>query len=107
MTMVTSRRERKKEATRHQIVKVAVDLFSKHGIEAVTVDQIAETADVGKGTIYNYFHTKEDIVVAFMAEFEQKVQAKLHHFDPSDRPVPEVLTEFVRTQFRMKEPYHR
>jgi AcrR family transcriptional regulator len=48
MTMVTnglqSRRARKKAATRSQIIAAAVRLFSEHGIEAVTVDQIAAAA---------------------------------------------------------------
>jgi AcrR family transcriptional regulator len=34
------------------------------------VEHIADVADVGKGTIYNYFATKEDIVVAFMADLK-------------------------------------
>jgi AcrR family transcriptional regulator len=106
--MVTSQRvARKKEATRRQIVRVGIDLFSAHGLEAVTVDQIAEAADVGKGTIYNYFHTKEDIVVAFMTDVERKVQAKLRTFDATSRAMPEVLTEFIQVQFRMKRRYHR
>ena len=72
-----SRRSCKKEAIRSQTVAAGIELFSQHGISGVTVDQIAEAADVGKGTIYNYFQTKEDIVVAFMAAFEGKVQGKL------------------------------
>ena len=59
-----------------QIIAVAVELFSRDGLDSVTVDQIAAAADIGKGTIYNYFKAKEDIVVAFMAEMEEKVQAK-------------------------------
>ena len=45
-------------------------LFSRRSLDAVTIDEIAAAADVGKGTIYNYFATKEDIVVAFMADLE-------------------------------------
>jgi AcrR family transcriptional regulator len=100
-----TRRNRKKEATRSQIIAAAIDLFSQHGIAGVTVDQIAEAADVGKGTIYNYFQAKEDIVVAFMAGFEDKVQAKLRDIDTS-RPLPDILTEFIRTQFKIKKRYH-
>jgi AcrR family transcriptional regulator len=109
MTVVTQpgRRERSKAAARARIIDSAIRLFAERSIEAVTVDQIAAAADVGKGTIYNYFHTKEDIVVAFMAGFERKVQAKLGDFNAAGRPVAEVLTEFIRLQFRMKQRYHR
>ena len=73
MTMVESRRERKKIAARAQILSTAIDLFSRRGLDAVTIDEIAAAADVGKGTIYNYFATKEDIVVAFMADLEARM----------------------------------
>jgi AcrR family transcriptional regulator len=109
MTIVKSkmsRRSRKKEAIRSQIIAAAIELFSQHGISGVTVDQIAEAADVGKGTIYNYFQTKEDIVVAFMTAFEGKVQAKLRDVGTSRSPLAEVLTEFIRLQFKMKKRYH-
>src|SRR5215831_3775303 len=61
MSTVTksSRRERKKDALRVQIVSTAIELFSARGIDDVRVEDIAEAADIGKGTIYNYFKTKE------------------------------------------------
>lgn len=101
-----SRRERKKAGTRALIITTAIGLFSEHGIDAVTVDQIAAAADVGKGTIYNYFQTKEDIVVAFMVELERTVQAQIRDLKSRRRSVVGVLTNFVQTQLRMKEGYH-
>ncbi len=56
------RRERKKGETRSRIIDIAVDLFRKQGFESTTVDQIAEKADVAKGTLYNYFPSKESIL---------------------------------------------
>lgn len=104
-TVPVGRRERSKTELHARILNAALDLFSKRGIESVTVDEIAAAADVGKGTIYNYFQTKEEIIVAFMAKFEQEVQLKVRELDPS-LPLSDVLVEFVRMQFRMKEPYH-
>jgi AcrR family transcriptional regulator len=107
MTSVISRRERKKAATRAQILASAVNLFSRHGLDAVTVDQIAEAADVGKGTIYNYFKTKEDVVVAFMADIESRVQAKLGRLVASEGPLELILAQFIEFQFRLKKPYYQ
>lgn len=104
---VKSRRERKKDAVRSRIIATGIELFTRHGITDVTVDQIAEAADVGKGTIYNYFQTKEDIVVAFMVDLECKVQAELHRFTTSRKSVDSVLTDFIRLQFRQKTRYHK
>jgi len=102
-----SRRERKKSAARAQIIAVAIEQFSRNGIENVTVEQIAEAADIGKGTVYNYFATKEDIVVAFMADLEQRVQARLPRLAALAGPLDLILAEFVRLQLRRKQRYHK
>ncbi len=61
-----SRTERKKEETRKKIIAVAMDLFNKQGFDQTTVEQIAEEADVNKGTIYNHFPAKEAIICEFV-----------------------------------------
>ena len=70
----------KKFAARSQILSSAISLFSRRGLDAVTIDEIAAAADVGKGTIYNYFATKEDIVVAFMADLEARMAPEIARF---------------------------
>jgi len=61
-----SRRERKKDETRTRIVTVAMELFEQQGFNSTTMEQIADVADVAKGTLYNYFPVKEAIISAFM-----------------------------------------
>lgn len=110
MTMVnkkSSRRERKHAALRARIVSTAIGLFSRHGIANVTVDHIADVADIGKGTIYNYFQAKEDILVAYMVDIELQVQAKVPDFEASKKLLDSILIEFLRFQFRLKKPYHQ
>jgi AcrR family transcriptional regulator len=106
MTTVTNRRERKKAAIRGQIMATAIDLFTRYGIAAVTVDQIADAADIGKGTVYNYFSTKEDIVVAFMADIEARLSPRIVRFAPSGHSLDRILADFILFQFRLKKPYH-
>src|SRR5215471_8675233 len=107
MNVTSSRRERKKQVIRSGIIDSAIELFSTRGIEAVTVEEIADHADVGKGTVYNYFQAKEDIVVAFIVDLERQVQARLESFTSSKRKLDTILAEFVLHQFRMKEPHYR
>jgi AcrR family transcriptional regulator len=102
-----SRRERKKSAVRSLIIAAAIELFSRKGIDDVTVEQIAAAADIGKGTVYNYFKTKEDIVVAFMVELERRVQARVGRLTASTGSVDSILAEFVSQQFRLKKRYHK
>jgi AcrR family transcriptional regulator len=112
MTVVTkadhpSRRERKHAALRDQIISTAIELFSRHGIANVTVDHIADVADIGKGTIYNYFQAKEDILVAYMVEIERQVQARVPDLTASKKSLDSILIEFLRFQFRLKKAYHQ
>ncbi len=62
----TSRRVRKKEETRKKILDAASKLFLENGFLSTTVDEITGLADVGKGTFYNYFATKEAVLCELM-----------------------------------------
>lgn len=83
-----------KEEKRRSIALSCTELLLAHGIDNLTISQIAQSAGVGKGTIYEYFENKEDIVFeiisTFMAEFEKTLleivdqvtstKEKLFHF---------------------------
>ncbi|MFI8849905.1 TetR family transcriptional regulator [Streptomyces sp. NPDC053499] len=56
-------RDRKKEQTRQRIAAVALRLFSERGFDNVTVNEIAEAAEVAKATLFAYFPTKESLVL--------------------------------------------
>src|SRR5690349_7415360 len=97
-----SLRQRKKLETRARIIEEAIRIFSKRGLMEPTVEEIAAAAEVGKGTIYNYFASKEEIVVAYWVGLERRVQAKLRQFVKSKAPLHELLAEFLLFQFRLK-----
>ena len=52
-----------------EIAQAALKLFSLKGYAATTVEQIATTASIGKGTVYEYFQSKEDIFIAAIMEW--------------------------------------
>jgi AcrR family transcriptional regulator len=66
LDLVSGRRERKKDETKRKIIDVALELFHRQGFAATTMEQIADTSDVAKGTLYNHFATKEAIVGEYM-----------------------------------------
>lgn len=63
------RRERRAAETRLRLFRCALQLFAERGFSNVTVEDITEAADVGKGTFFNYFETK-DHVLGVMAEIQ-------------------------------------
>lgn len=67
--MEPSRRERKRERTRREIYEAAMRLFAKTGFSAVTIADICEEADVGRGTFFLHFPSK----AALLFEFNQRV----------------------------------
>ena len=107
VTLAAGKRERSKAASRARIIEHGIRLFTERGIDAVTVDEIAAAADLGKGTIYNYVRTKEDIIVAFLADVERQVQMRLRRLDTGRMPLQQALRRYVRLQFRLKEPHYR
>jgi AcrR family transcriptional regulator len=58
-----SLRERKKRQTARALWTTAITLFTEHGFDKVNITQIADAANVSKMTVFNYFPTKEDLVL--------------------------------------------
>jgi len=65
-------RERKKRQTRQLIVDAAATLFAERGYEKVTVLDIAQAADLSEQTVYNYFPTKQRLVLDREQEFVER-----------------------------------
>ncbi len=61
-------RERKKQKLIHDILLAAGNLFSKKGYAKTTLEEVAEKADIGVGTLYNYFNSKADLFLTVMAD---------------------------------------
>jgi AcrR family transcriptional regulator len=76
MDLKPTRTERKKEETQNKIITTAVMLFNREGLGAVTMEQIAEEVDIAKGTLYNYFPSKDAIISAFLQHTFQERQAE-------------------------------
>ena len=55
------RGERRKRETRTRLLRAAMSLMADRGLEGVAINEITEAADVGFGTFYNHFSSKEEI----------------------------------------------
>ncbi|MFD4573915.1 TetR/AcrR family transcriptional regulator [Streptomyces sp. NPDC058417] len=70
MSEPTGLRARKKERTRDAIGNAAVALFLEHGFDRVSVNDVAEAAEISKPTLFRYFPTKEDLVLHRFADHQ-------------------------------------
>src|SRR6516165_12353590 len=89
------RRERRRLETRERLYRAALELFGERGFLETTVEDITEAADVGKGTFFNYFPTKEHVLTAFGEMQLAKLQALIGEAKTSDQPVIEMLRTLV------------
>ncbi|MDY6822630.1 MAG: TetR/AcrR family transcriptional regulator [Thermodesulfobacteriota bacterium] len=63
----------KKTARRDLIVQAAATVFAEKGFSSTLMADIARSADIGKGTIYEYFRSKDDLFLAVFDYFVQKI----------------------------------
>ena len=79
-----SLRERKKLKTREAIQREAMRLFQKQGYEETTVEQIAAAVEISPSTFFNYFPSKEDVV---LYDAYDPMMASLFLARPADEPL--------------------
>ncbi|MHB8501268.1 MAG: TetR/AcrR family transcriptional regulator [Candidatus Acidiferrales bacterium] len=87
------RRERRSAETRESLFRAALDLFARKGFNETTVGDITEAADVGKGTFFNYFPSKDHILLAF----GEMQLAKLEAAVAEARTKRESMPQFLRS----------
>ena len=67
---IATKRERR--PARERLLETAYAMFAARGVRDVGVDEVIERADVAKATLYRHFPSKDDLVVAFLEEREQR-----------------------------------
>jgi len=92
-TATPGRRQRRASQIRERLFRAALDLFAQHGFADTTVEDITNAADVGKGTFFNYFPSKDHILLAFAEMQLVKLQSIIENLRDTRDPFP----QFFRT----------
>jgi|SRR5271170_4863969 len=85
------RRQRRSAETRERLFRAALNLFGRKGFAETTVEDITNAADVGKGTFFNYFPSKEHLLIAFSDMQIGKLQAAVESMRHSNEPMQAFL----------------
>jgi AcrR family transcriptional regulator len=123
-----ARRKRRIAARRAQILDAAAKVFAEKGFHRATTKEIADTADVSEGTIYNYFGSKEDLLIGIMTRLAkvealpQELMEALHgdirdffvaafrqrlgHIEQAEEMLQALLPE-VMVNFELREQYYQ
>jgi TetR/AcrR family transcriptional regulator, cholesterol catabolism regulator len=90
------RRERHRQDVRARLFRAAIELFGVRGFTATTVEDITELADVGKGTFFNYFPSKEHLLMAYSDGRVDRIRAALEKTRTGKEPISSVLRHLHR-----------
>lgn len=80
---IPERKEREFLRREQEILDAALALFRRVDWQAVTIEEIALSAEIGKGTVYKHFPSKEDIYARLALDFNRGLLERLRDIDPS------------------------
>jgi AcrR family transcriptional regulator len=87
----SDRRQRRSAEIRERLFRAALELFAEKGIAETTVEDITNAADVGKGTFFNYFPSKDHILLAFGEMQLGKLEEAVKTARRTNEPMPQFL----------------
>ena len=87
----SDRRTRRSAELRERIFRSALDLFAQKGFLETTVEDITNAADVGKGTFFNYFPSKDHILLAFGEMQLARLREAVEEARQTNEPLPKFL----------------
>jgi len=90
-TASPDRRQRRASEIRERLFRAALDLFAQRGFADTTVEDITNAADLGKGTFFNYFPSKDHILLAFAEMQLAKLQSIIENRRSTREPIPQFL----------------
>jgi len=93
LNQASTRRERQVQRKKEEILAAATRVFAAKGFSAATTKDIANEVDIGESTLYNYFDSKREIMLAIMYEYKQLFDADFQ--EATAVASPEAFVELV------------
>jgi TetR/AcrR family transcriptional regulator, cholesterol catabolism regulator len=100
---VEGRRARNQAVRRKRVIDAAMVLAAEGGYEAVQMRDVAERADVALGTLYRYFPSKDQLLVAALGEWATILERRLKQKPPQGATPADRVTEVLRRASRALE----
>ena len=80
-----------------QIINAAEDVFTKKGFDEARMDDIAEQTGLSKGTLYNYFKSKDDLIIAILDRIFQREFRTFENLDIASTSATDAIWAFTET----------
>ncbi len=94
------RRSQAKQSKKNRIMGVALELFSRKGVNATSIDQIAELADVSKTNLLYYFSNKDQLYLEVIKSLLEVWLTPLKMFSADQDPIKS-LSEYLKLKLEM------
>ncbi len=88
---------RRQQRNREALIRAASAVMSEKGVDAATMLEIAERADVGTGTVYNYFKSKDELAIAVLEELMHDLALRIEQAMQGFKDKAEVYAFGIRT----------
>lgn len=95
-----TRTQQRAKTTRKKLKKAALDVFSEKSVNAATVEEITEKADVGKGTLYRHFAHKEQMVATLVEEAVEHLIERMWSYECAPENLDEMLEHLLDAHYR-------
>jgi len=105
---IKERKEREKGNRRREIIKSAKKIILKHGVEGMSMNQVADLTELNKATLYLYFSSKDDLIDALVYEGLVILEKEFQEVDqPSRSGLDRVLFQMKKTfDFYKRNPVY-
>lgn len=88
---------RRQQRVRAALVEAARTIMTEKGVDGATMLEIAERADVGAGTVYNYFKSKDELAIAVLEDMMENLATRIEGVTNSFADPAEVYAYGIRT----------
>lgn len=105
--MATVSRKEQKERTRLVLVGNAERLFTDHGISSTATADVAKASSVSHGTVFVHFPTRDELVLAVVEQFGERLSEELGRSIPDDLPLDQMLRAHLRVLAAHEDFYAR
>ncbi|MHC4171866.1 MAG: TetR/AcrR family transcriptional regulator [Planctomycetota bacterium] len=94
-----TRTQKRAKRTRKRLKKAALDVFSEKSVDAATVEEITEKADVGKGTLYQHFEDKEEVVITLVDEAVDHLIERIRSYENPPETLEDMLEHLLNAHY--------
>ncbi|MHC4115890.1 MAG: TetR/AcrR family transcriptional regulator [Planctomycetota bacterium] len=94
-----NRTQRRVVRTRRRLKEAALGVFSEKSVDAATVEEITSKADLGKGTLYQHFEDKEEIVVTLIEEAVEHLIERIRAYTSTPENLENMLEHLLNAHY--------